>query len=327
MKWLQTYTGFWRNLRLLHFIYNYINRQKLKRNKDLYKRFGIKKSVYSSISSKDFIGKPNRLPWLDYPVTQEKLMEHPVFMQFDKSIQTALLGWHRNGFLVLPSFYNDNTIDKINQDIELLLETEMLQFNYTKKKVMNAFQYSEIIRQTIQDSRLKSILEFILENPVIPFQTINFIQGSEQAPHSDAIHMSTYPQGNLIAAWIALEDIQLEAGAIEYYLGSHQLPYLTNKDIGAKNNFLFLDANANAKHEIKTAKLIKDNNLKPSILTAKKGDVLIWHSNLIHGGLPIQNPKLTRKSMVTHYFTKDVICYHEISERPALIFYPNAQIF
>ena len=103
MKWLQTYTGFWRNLRLLHFIYNYINRQKLKRNKDLYKRFGIKKSVYSSISSKDFIGKPNRLPWLDYPVTQEKLMEHPVFMQFDKSIQTALLGWHRNGFLVLAS--------------------------------------------------------------------------------------------------------------------------------------------------------------------------------------------------------------------------------
>jgi ectoine hydroxylase-related dioxygenase (phytanoyl-CoA dioxygenase family) len=42
---------------------------------------------------------------------------------------------------------------------------------------------------------------------------------------------------------------------------------------------------------------------------ASKGDVLIWHGMLIHGGDTIRNPCLTRKSYVCHYippgFNKD----------------------
>jgi ectoine hydroxylase len=52
---------------------------------------------------------------------------------------------------------------------------------------------------------------------------------------------------------------------------------------------------------------------------AKKGDVFIWHANLVHGGAPIINKASTRKSMVIHYYAKDVIKYHEITERPSLM--------
>ena len=52
---------------------------------------------------------------------------------------------------------------------------------------------------------------------------------------------------------------------------------------------------------------------------AKKGDVFIWHANLIHGGSPIKDHSLTRKSMVIHYYAKDVIKYHEITERPSIL--------
>jgi hypothetical protein len=31
---------------------------------------------------------------------------------------------------------------------------------------------------------------------------------------------------------------------------------------------------------------------------AKKGDVLIWHADLMHGGTPIQDSRQTRKSLV-----------------------------
>jgi hypothetical protein len=47
--------------------------------------------------------------------------------------------------------------------------------------------------------------------------------------------------------------------------------------------------------------------------------MLIWHANLLHGGEPILNPTLTRKSMVIHYYAKDVVKYHEITERPAIL--------
>ena len=64
--------------------------------------------------------------------------------------------------------------------------------------------------------------------------------------------------------------------------------------------------------------MIKENDLSKQIFTAKKGDLFIWNGNLIHGGEPMLNQALSRKSMVGHYFAEDVICYHEISERPAI---------
>ena len=46
---------------------------------------------------------------------------------------------------------------------------------------------------------------------------------------------------------------------------------------------------------------------------AKKGDALIWSSNIIHGGSPVANPNSTRLSQVTHYFFKDCIYYSPMS--------------
>jgi ectoine hydroxylase len=65
--------------------------------------------------------------------------------------------------------------------------------------------------------------------------------------------------------------------------------------------------------------VIREKNLERKIFIAKKGDVFIWHTNLIHGGMPVKNTALTRKSMVIHNYAKDVIKYHEITERPALL--------
>jgi ectoine hydroxylase-related dioxygenase (phytanoyl-CoA dioxygenase family) len=79
-----------------------------------------------------------------------------------------------------------------------------------------------------------------------------------------------------------------------------------------------LDGDANKKYEEKAARVIAQQNFPKEIFQAKKGDMLIWHSNLVHGGEPMLNPELSRKSMVAHYFAEGVICYHEISERPAL---------
>ena len=80
-----------------------------------------------------------------------------------------------------------------------------------------------------------------------------------------------------------------------------------------------LGKNSYKAYEDAIEKLIQEKGLKPAYFHAEPGDILIWHSNLLHGGSPITEEGLTRKSMVAHYFCKDVICYHEISQRPALI--------
>lgn len=319
MKWISTYTGFFRNIRLFHFIYNYINRNKLQHNKPLYSKNNINQTVYHSISSKLFKDRTTKLPWLDYPNKENEIINHPKFSSFSKEIQKGILNWYRNGYIILDRYVGDELVAEINQDVEYLLETEVLQFNYTKRKIFDAFKYAPSIKQLVHDKSITDILSFILDKEVFPFQTINFTKGSEQKPHSDWLHMSTFPRGYLVGVWVALEDITIDAGPIAYYPNSHHLPYLSNSDIGAKNNFLFLDKDANNKFEHKIAQEIVAHQLQAKVFEAKKGDVLIWHANLIHEGMPIINNALSRKSMVIHYFAKGVICYHEISERPALI--------
>lgn len=315
---IQKYTGFFRNLRVVHYIYNLLHRKGLKHNIRLYPYFKINKSIYKSISHKDFIGKKAKAPWLDTIISKNNIENHPVFCAFPEEIETQLLNWNKNGFIVWRNFLEEEQINDINNEIENLLQQKKVDFNYTNKKIFSAYKQSYAVRKTIKDKRLLTLFSFILDKKVLPFQTIHFLQGSEQAAHSDAIHMTTFPQGNMIAAWFALEDITTEQGPISYYKGSHLLPYITNADYDNTSNQYTVDGNANKKYEEKVAEIIAAKNLQKEIFLPKKGDVLIWHANLIHGGEPHINKILSRKSMVAHYYAEGVIAYHEISERPAI---------
>jgi ectoine hydroxylase len=317
-NFIQHYTGFIRNIRFFHYLYNWLHRKGLKHNEHLYPYYGIKKSLYASISHNDFNGMRAKTPWLDGIISKKDIENHPLFPFFPEEISGQVLNWQENGYIIWNNFLSSETADDINDDIDELLNKKAVDFNYTGRKIFNAYRQSYTLRKVIKDKRLLELLSFLLGKKVLPFQTINFLKGSEQEPHSDYIHMSTFPQGYLIAVWLALEDISFEQGPLSYYEQSHQLPYLTNDDYDNSSSRFLLDGNANKKYEAKVQQLIDTNLLQKKIFTAKKGDVFIWHGNLIHAGEPMLNPALTRKSVVAHYYAEGVICYHEISERPAI---------
>lgn len=50
-------------------------------------------------------------------------------------------------------------------------------------------------------------------------------------------------------------------------------------------------------------KVCKELGIEKKILLIKKGDILIWHGGLAHGGNTINNSEMTRKSFVCHYST------------------------
>jgi hypothetical protein len=91
-----------------------------------------------------------------------------------------------------------------------------------------------------------------------------------------------------------------------------------NPDFGNESSDLTLGNKKYSDYTDKVQSLAEEHNLEKKTFLARKGDILIWHANLLHGGEPITKEGSTRKSMVFHYYTKDAICYHEISERPTL---------
>ena len=309
--------SFLRRLKPAYALYNIFQRRRLIHNAVLYKKLGLNKSYFSPISSRDFRHLA-ATPGPGGPALPARLVQTSAFETLPTEAQASLLGFEDNGFAVLPGFFPAERVAAMNAEVERLFTSGELKFKY-RNKLMFAFRHSEVLRQAAQDPQLLALLAALLGHEARLFQSINFLSGSEQHTHSDSIHMSTYPLGGLIAAWVALDEITLENGPLHYFPGSHKLPYYLNADYDNEGNALLIGAKDYSEYEAFIESRVRELGLQKQVFLARKGDVFIWHANLLHGGEAHTNKALTRKSMVLHYFSPDHICYHEVTQRPALL--------
>jgi hypothetical protein len=167
----------------------------------------------------------------------------------------------------------------------------------------------------LKHPELLRYIRLLMEREPKPLQTIFSHKGSQQGLHSDSIHMTTYPLGYLTAAWIAFEDIHPDCGPLVYYPGSHRLPYVFSNDVGISEADFKNEGYASyrARYEPYIRGLIEKHQIEPHYFHAKKGDVLIWHANLIHGGSARTNIQLSRQSLVCHFFVKGAFVYHDLA--------------
>jgi ectoine hydroxylase len=159
-----------------------------------------------------------------------------------------LLSWEQDGIIILRGFFKD-FVNHLNSEIEFLIKAGKVGYNFTGNKIVFANRVSGLIRSIERDETLVAILNFLMGREVVPFQTINFHRGSEQKAHSDSIHMSTYPEGYLLAVWVALDKVEMDNGPVFYYPGSHKWPYIYNEDLGLSENSPLLDVNPNRQYE------------------------------------------------------------------------------
>ena len=307
-----------RRFKLSYSLYNFFQKKKLSYNLPLYKKYGLKKRYYSSVSSVDFKGLDNPKNILDEFDSRDILPKNPEFNNLDTNTQTELLKWSENGYAILENFYTSEEIDSFNSEVDALVKSKQATWKNNGNKIMFAIHKSPLLHSAGSNKKLISILNLLLGKKVDLFQSINFLKGSQQRSHSDSVHMTTFPYGNLIAVWVALEDITPDCGPLHYYPGSHKLPYTFNEaydNVGSK--YKLGDKHYSAYEDV-IEDVIKNNGFQKEVFLPKKGDILIWHANVLHGGEKMTNPDSSRKSMVFHYYTDDAVCFHEITQRPTL---------
>lgn len=149
--------------------------------------------------------------------------------------------------------------------------------------------------------------------PAIATQSLYFEWGSQQALHRDPMHVQAEHPADLLAAWIALEDIQADSGPLMYVAGSHRLPYYQFGPGRYVHDFA-KDGEAG----VRAAQAWDDEHCRAAGLEAKsflarRGDVLVWHHSLLHGGSLLANAARTRKSFVVHFTRRDR--WHEAANR------------
>jgi hypothetical protein len=209
--------------------------------------------------------------------------------------QTEVDQYNGAGFLIIDPEIPEPVIDAAVRSIVDRPEVKGVSHHGTR--VFNGWKQHPAIRQIALAPRVLRILRQLYGREPLPFQTLNFPIGTEQKVHSDVIHFNCDPPTYMCGVWVALEDIDLGNGALIYYPGSHRLPVVTMEDVapgpGGEHYPLY---------EAYMERLVQEKKLTPARAILKKGQALIWASNLLHGGGAHIDKSRTRHSQVTHYY-------------------------
>ena len=262
-------------------------------------------------------------PWLDQPDALEQIENKLRNRLINEEEARQCRYWGENGYVIIEKLIEDRVLDSVWNAYEHAIREGKIRLDAEPAsaddpypgRFLNPHKKSGAYCQILKHPALLHWIQVLMEREPKPLQTIMSHKGSQQGAHSDSIHMTTYPIGYLSAAWIAFEDIHPDSGPLLFYPGSHRLPYVFSKDVGITESDFKEHGYTSyaAKYEPYIRRLVEEHRIEPHHFHAKKGDVLIWHANLIHGGSVRRNTQLSRKALVCHFFVKGAFVYHDLA--------------
>ncbi len=226
--------------------------------------------------------------------------------------------FHERGVLRVDFGFDPAMLDAIVEKVEAHYDDAYRQNPLLATRVQDAWKWVDESRQLAVDSRVRQALGELVGRKALPFQTLNFPIGTSQYAHSDTLHFSTIPEGYMAGVWVALEDIDEDNGPLIYYPGSHKLPFYSMQDLGLEPGY----GNYH-RYEQKIQELIAEKGFDSELGVVRKGEALIWHANLLHGGAPRKDLERSRHSQVTHYFFEGCKYYTPMESSKAKLSYRN----
>lgn len=229
--------------------------------------------------------------------------------------------YHTDGFVIVDDADLTADIDIANMWENIAQLCEEKRAIGDVNRAQDAWKSCRPVYEIATHPAILRLLRILYGREPRPFQTLNFVRGTEQETHSDTIHFSAKPARYMCGVWMALEDITLKQGPLHYYVGSHKLPELDYEDLGIPpigGDQSWSNPITRLRYELyekEISALAREAGFQRRELAVKKGSYLIWASNLLHGGNPREDSSFTRKSQVTHYYFDDTIRYTPMFSR------------
>jgi ectoine hydroxylase-related dioxygenase (phytanoyl-CoA dioxygenase family) len=218
-----------------------------------------------------------------------------------------------NGYLIIKNVINEKFVSSLVADFKKIVNSNEFKknpkyFHYNASpRIIEGWKKSKYIKKLCFQKKVISFLNFIYGRKPVPISTINFLKGTEQPLHSDYVHFASSPDLYLAGAWYALEKVDGTNGPLTICPKSHKLSIVDFTDLNLKIPKSTNELKANYTiYEQYLEKVIKEKKLKKKKIYLKKGDVLIWAANLLHGGSKIRKKNKTRLSQVIHYHFKNL---------------------
>ncbi len=288
----------------------------------------------------DWASMSGHVAWFDRADAWDRIEQRLAAKEISEEDAGLLRAWVEDGCLSLRGIIPEADIDGVNDFVEDLLATSepndditLLGYTLDREKGGDAVPHRDLMaldpaqrqanarltpwrihqlknqceaaNRIFENKRLKEIASLVFDRKAYPRSTINFYLGSQQELHQDMAVFHVFPGNYLIGVWIALEDISGDSGPLRYVPGSHREPAYP-PFAGHPQATLRTCPLSDYEGYYKYTNGIADEFGGARPYLAKKGDVFFWHGMLVHGGSAVNDPALTRKSMVIHYLVDGV---------------------
>jgi hypothetical protein len=235
-------------------------------------------------------------PWFLSPLFEQMLAERKLDAEAEQYVRL----FAERGYVIVDDL-GITDFDMLASQIEAEVAPPHEGGKYNR--VREAWTVSPAVRSLATAPRILELLALLYGRAPIPFQTLNFWRGSQQATHSDAYHFHSLPKHFVAGVWVALEDVDEGNGPLHYYPGSHRLP-----------DYDFLDDEDKLKPFVD--EIISTYGLEKENAYLRRGQALIWAANLLHGGDRGADETRTRRSQVTHCYFEDCSYYTPFRSDP-----------
>ena len=207
--------------------------------------------------------------------------------------------WRDNGYLILEKFIPEAIVDR---------------YVAVRSKIADplgwhspsAYEGVEEMRDLALYAPLAHEMEQLIGKTMGLHLVLSGWTSTTRDWHQDDYLNPPEVNSHYIAVWFALDAISPDAGPFEFVPGSHRWPLVRRSKVmallppGAERNQSWPWLSEAMLSPFFDAEIGR-RGVKIEQFLGNKGDVLLWHSNLLHRGSLPRNPKLERRSLIAHF--------------------------
>lgn len=183
------------------------------------------------------------------------------------------------------------------------------------KRLVNFHLYSKNALAIGTNEKIHRILDVVFNLRSSLYTSLTFKFGTQQPVHRDSPHFATWPEDHFIGVWTALEDVAHDAGPLFYHKRGHRLDIVDPREFltqaSARTSAASMSERLALALDLYNGEVIRKSEsfVSPTLVEPRKGDTVLWHPRLPHGGAKADDQMRTRWSIVCHCAPESIQVY------------------
>lgn len=157
-------------------------------------------------------------------------------------------------------------------------------------RMIHMHRWDDLTMKWMLDARLNQCMTALLGSEPFAVQSMLYFKPAGargQALHQDQYYLRVQP-GTCMAAWLAIDDCDIENGCLQMVPNSHKWPLLCTKEADTTESFTEVTVDM-------------PEEMKPEPILMKAGDVVFFNGQLVHGSFPNTSTDRFRRALIGHY--------------------------